>query len=102
MGTDPWQTGREWAEPMGEALRDLGFERARIGVAGLKGGRVTHCCSMDGVVNHTALGTGHEQSAQRCRFEDATDVIGLVRYVKSAEEILDCSPFRRGGGGRSG
>ena len=35
---DPWQTGREWAEPMGEALLDLGMERARIGVAGLKGG----------------------------------------------------------------
>ena len=27
---DPWQTGREWAEPMGEALRDLGFERIEL------------------------------------------------------------------------
>ena len=40
---EPWQTGREWAEPMAEALLDLGMERARIGVAGLKGGSVTHC-----------------------------------------------------------
>ena len=24
---DPWQTGREWAEPMGEALLDLGMNR---------------------------------------------------------------------------
>ena len=83
---DPWQTGREWAEPMGEALCDLGFERARIGVAGLKGGRVTHCCSMDGVVNHTALETAMSK-VPNAHFEDATDVIGLVRYVKSAEEI---------------
>ncbi len=83
---DPWQTGREWAEPMGEALRDLGFERARIGVAGLKGGRATHCGSIDGVVNHTALETAMSK-VPNARFEDATDVIGLVRYVKSAEEI---------------
>jgi Xaa-Pro aminopeptidase len=83
---DPWQTGREWAEPMGEALRDLGFERARIGVAGLKGGRVTHGDSIDGVVNHTALETAMSK-VPKARFEDATDAIGLVRYVKSAEEI---------------
>ena len=83
---DPWQTGREWAEPMGEALRDLGFERARIGVAGLKGGRVTHCDAIDGVVNHTALEIAMSK-VPNARFEDATDVIGLVRYVKSAEEI---------------
>jgi len=82
---DPWQTGREWAEPMGEALRDLGFARARIGVAGLQGGRVTHCCSIDGVVNHTALETALSKVPE-ARIEDATDVIGLVRYVKSVEE----------------
>ena len=83
---EPWQTGREWAEPMGEALRDLGFGRARIGVAGLKGDRVTHCSSIDGVVNHTALEIAMSKVPD-ARFEDATDVIGLVRYVKSAEEI---------------
>ena len=83
---DPWQTGREWAEPMGEALRDLGFARARIGVSGLQGGRMTHCDSFDGVVNHSALETAMSK-VPKARFEDATDVIGLVRYVKSAEEI---------------
>jgi Xaa-Pro aminopeptidase len=83
---EPWQTGREWAEPMGEALLDLGMEHARIGVAGLSGGLLTHCSSIDGVVNHTALQhvIGKVPNA---RFEDATDVIGLVRYVKSEEEI---------------
>ncbi len=83
---DPWQTGREWAEPMGEALRDLGFARARIGVAGLTGGRLTHCDSLDGVVNHTALATALSKVPD-ARIEDATDVIGSVRAVKSAEEI---------------
>ncbi len=83
---DPWQTGREWAEPMGEALGDLGFARARIGVAGLKGGRLTHCDSIDGVVNHTALATALSKVPD-ARIEDATDVIGLVRAVKSAEEL---------------
>jgi Xaa-Pro aminopeptidase len=83
---EPWQTGREWAEPMGEALLDLGMERARIGVAGLSGGSVTHCTSIDGVVNHTALAQVMTK-VPNARFEDATDVIGMVRYAKSDEEI---------------
>lgn len=83
---EPWQTGREWAEPMGEALRDLGFARARVGVAGLKGGSMTHCNAMDGVVNYTALETAMSKVPD-AHFADATDVIGMVRFVKSAEEI---------------
>ena len=83
---EPWQTGREWAEPMAEALLDLGMERARIGVAGLKGGSVTHCDSIDGVVNHTAL-EYVKSKVPNATFDDATDVVGFVRYVKSAEEI---------------
>jgi len=82
----PWQTGREWAEPMAEALLDLGMERARIGVAGLKGGAVTHCASIDGVVNHTAF-EFVQSKLPNAQFADATDVVGLARYVKSAEEI---------------
>jgi Xaa-Pro aminopeptidase len=83
---EPWQTGREWAEPMSEALLDLGMERACIGVVGLKGGSVTHCSSIDGVVNHTALNQVMSK-LPNAAFEDATDVVGLVRYVKSDEEI---------------
>jgi Xaa-Pro aminopeptidase len=84
---EPWQTGREWAEPMGEALLDLRMERARIGVAGLRGGRVTHCRSIDGVVNHTAFAQVMSK-LPNATFEDATDVVGLVRYIKSDEEIV--------------
>src|SRR5256712_10355728 len=83
---EPWQTGREWAEPMGEALLDLGMDRARVGVAGLKGGSVTHCSSIDGVVNHTAL-EYVKSKLPNATFDDATDIVGFVRYVKSDEEI---------------
>jgi Xaa-Pro aminopeptidase len=83
---EPWQTGREWAEPMGEALLDLRMERARIGVVGLKGGTVSHCSSIDGVVNHTALNQVMNR-LPNAAFENATDVVGLVRYIKSDEEI---------------
>jgi Xaa-Pro aminopeptidase len=83
---EPWQTGREWAEPMGEALLDLGMQRARIGVVGLKGGLVTHCSSIDGVVNHTALESVMSK-LPTATFDDATDIVGFLRYVKSDEEI---------------
>lgn len=83
---EPWQTSREWAEPMSEALLDAGMERARIGVVGLKGGKVTHVSATDGVVNHTAF-TEVMRRLPKATFHDATDVVGFVRYRKSAEEI---------------
>jgi Xaa-Pro aminopeptidase len=82
----PWQTGREWAEPMGEALLDLGMARGRIGVVGLSGGQLTHCSAIDGVVNHTALERVMSK-VPNASFEDATDIVGWVRYRKGDEEI---------------
>jgi Xaa-Pro aminopeptidase len=83
---EPWQTGREWAEPMGEALLDLGMQRGRIGVVGLKGGSLTHCNSTDGVVNHTAFEYVMSKLPD-AHLDDATNIVGAVRYVKSDEEI---------------
>jgi Xaa-Pro aminopeptidase len=83
---EPWQTSREWAEPMSEALLDAGMERARIGVVGLKGGKVTHVSATDGVVNHTAF-SEVMRKLPNATFHDATDVVGFVRYRKSEEEI---------------
>jgi Xaa-Pro aminopeptidase len=62
------------------------MERARIGVAGLDRGTVSHVSSIDGVVNHTAFS---EVMAKlpNATFEDATDVVGYVRYVKGEEEL---------------
>lgn len=84
---NPWQTGREWAEPMAEALLDLGMHKARIGVAGLKGCAVTHCTAIDGVVNHSAFNYVMSRLPE-AKFEDATELIGKVRFVKSAEELV--------------
>jgi Xaa-Pro dipeptidase len=79
-------TVRAWGKPMGEALLEAGLDRARIGVAGLKGGKVTHARAPDGSVNYTAF---KEACAMlpNATFEDATDVVGFVRYVKSSEEV---------------
>jgi Xaa-Pro dipeptidase len=71
---------------MAEALLEAGMERARIGVVGLKRGKVSHVSALDGVVNHGAFAVV-QQRLPNARFEDATDVLGFVRYIKSAEEI---------------
>ena len=83
---EPRHTTRVWAEPMAQALADAGMERARIGVVGLMGGSLSHVRAPDGRVNHSAY--AHVVSRfPNATFEDATDVVGRVRYVKSDEEI---------------
>ena len=77
---------RLWAPPMAQALVDAGMERARIGVVGLKGGKVTHVRAIDGVVNHTSY-EDVVRKLPNATFEDATDVVGFARFVKSDEEI---------------
>ena len=71
---------------MAQALIESGLDHARIGVVGLRGGRVTHVRSIDGVVNHTAYAEVVRR-LPNAKFEDATDIVGFVRYVKSDEEI---------------
>jgi len=71
---------------MVDALVEAGLERGRIGVVGLKGGRVTHVRFPEGVVNYTAFAEV-QRRLPSATFVDATDVVGFVRYVKSAEEI---------------
>jgi hypothetical protein len=83
---EPRLTAREWAEPMAQALLDLGLERARIGVTGLRGGHLGHVSSPDGVVCHSAFAAVLDRLPQ-ATFSDATDLLGAVRYLKSAEEI---------------
>ncbi len=83
---EPRLTTRQWAEPVAEALLDSGMERARIGVTGLRGGIFGHVRAREGVVSHSPF--AYVQSRlPRASFEDATDVLGRVRYVKSGEEI---------------
>lgn len=75
-----------WGPGMAQALIDAGLERGRIGVAGLKVGAVTHARAADGVVNYSSYAEVL-QRLPNATFVDATDAIGFVRYVKSAEEI---------------
>jgi Xaa-Pro aminopeptidase len=84
--TDIRATERAWAGPMAQMLLDLRMERARIGVAGLKGGTVTHVRNPDGVVNYSAFAE-MVRRLPNATFEDATDVVGFARYVKSHEEV---------------
>jgi Xaa-Pro aminopeptidase len=83
---EPRLTSRDWAEPMVQALIEAGVERARIGVSGLKGGKVTHVRSPDGVVAHGAYAHVLARLPD-ATFEDATDVVGFARYIKGDEEI---------------
>lgn len=77
---------RAWSGPMAQALFDLGMERARIGVVGLKAGKVSHVRAYEGVVNYSSF-ADVVRRLPNAVFEDATDVVGFVRYVKSEEEI---------------
>jgi len=83
---EPRLIGRDWPEPMAQALMDAGMEGRRIGVVGLHGGVLSHVRAADGVAVHSAL-EHVRQRLPRAEFVDATDVVGRVRYVKSEEEI---------------
>jgi Xaa-Pro aminopeptidase len=83
---EPRNTLRSWGKPMADALLEAGMDRERIGVAGLLGGKLSHARTPDGLVNHTAFAQVLK-ALPNATFEDATNVLGAVRYVKSEEEI---------------
>jgi Xaa-Pro aminopeptidase len=75
-----------WGASMARALLDAGMERARIGVSGIQRGFYTHGRAFHGVVNHSS----YVETLRRlphATFENATDVVGHARYVKSPEQI---------------
>src|SRR5712692_10283264 len=82
----PRPAEQDWITPTSEALRELRFERARIGVVGLTGGRLSHGRAHDGVANHRFCAELARQ-LPNATFADGTDCVGLARYVKSEEEI---------------
>ncbi|MEA2640282.1 MAG: Xaa-Pro dipeptidase [Chloroflexota bacterium] len=83
---DPRHCRRDFAEPVAQALVDAVQPNARIGVVGLHGGLVTHVRVPDGVVNDTAFAAAMLR-LPNATFEDATDLLGFVRFVKSDEEF---------------
>jgi len=77
---------RSWGESMAQALIDAGMERARIGVSGIRRGFYTHGRAFHGVVNHSSYAEVLKR-LPNATFENATEVIGYARYVKSQEQI---------------
>jgi Xaa-Pro dipeptidase len=75
-----------WGESMAQALLDAGMERVRIGVSGIRRGYYTHGRAFHGVVNHSSYAEVLRR-LPNATFENATEVIGYARYVKSAEQI---------------
>jgi Xaa-Pro aminopeptidase len=75
-----------WGPSMAQALCDAGMERARIGVSGLGRGLYTHGRAFHGVLNHSSY-VEMLRLLPNATFQDATDVIGYARYVKSEEQI---------------
>jgi Xaa-Pro dipeptidase len=78
--------GNTWGESMAQALIDAGMERARIGVSGIQRGFYTHGRAFHGVINHSSY-VEVLRRLPHATFENATEVIGYARYVKSAEQI---------------
>lgn len=83
---EPRPAEPSWGEAMASALAELGMERARIGVSGLRRGFYTHGRAFHGVVNHSSY-VEVMRRLPNARFEDATDIVGYARYVKSEEQI---------------
>ena len=77
---------RSWGESMAQALIDLGMERARIGVSGVRRGFYTHGRAFHGVVNYSSYAAVLSR-LPNATFENATEVIGSARYIKSDEQI---------------
>lgn len=77
---------KSWGEAMAQALIDSGMERARIGVSGIRRGFYTHGRAFHGVVNHGSY-VEVLRRLPNARFENATEVVGHARYVKSTEQI---------------
>ena len=75
-----------WGAAMAQALLDLGMERARVGVSGIRRGFYTHGRAFHGVVNHSSY-SDVMQRLPAAKFENATEIIGYARYVKSEEQI---------------
>jgi len=75
-----------WGKAMAEALIEARMERGCIGVSGLRRGKMTHGRAIAGVVNHASYAEVL-QRLPNATFEDATDVMGFARAIKTEEQI---------------
>lgn len=84
---EPRHPADGWGSAMAEALLEARMERSRIGVVGMQPGLITFSRSGGRAVNQHAFAEV-ELRLPHARFVDATDVVGLVRWVKSEEELV--------------
>jgi Xaa-Pro dipeptidase len=75
-----------WGKSMARALIDAGMESARIGVSGIRRSLYTHGRAYHGVVNHSSYAEVL-RLLPNATFDNATEVVGHARYVKSEEQI---------------
>ncbi len=75
-----------WGTSMARALIDAGMERARIGVSGIRRSLYTHGRAYHGVVNHSSYAEVL-RLLPNATCDNATEVVGHARYVKSEEQI---------------
>jgi Xaa-Pro aminopeptidase len=69
-----------------ERLREMGFERGTLAIAGLTGGRLAHCRKTEGEVNWQSVDI-IKQAFPNARIVSATELLGKARFEKSPEEI---------------
>lgn len=75
-------TGRMWGHAAAQRIKELGLERAKIGVCGLAG----VCRAPEGVIPYNTMkNLMHDLPA--ATFINATDLTMSVRAIKSTEEI---------------
>jgi len=75
-------TGRTWASPVIDRLRELGLERGRVGVIGLSGSpRAPEGLVASGIMD------GLRQELPAATFSSATELVARARAAKSAAEI---------------
>ena len=67
-------------------LKEMGFERGVVGIAGLTGGLLGHCREAEGEANWQSVEL-IKQALPNAKVVSATDLLGEARYQKSEEEI---------------
>jgi Xaa-Pro aminopeptidase len=84
--TDNRRAGRTYGRAVSTRLHELGLTNQAIGVVGLTGGLYASVREPEGETNHGSLMILREAFPQ-ASFVSATDLVGRLRYRKSAEEI---------------
>ncbi len=84
--TETGTTAAPWGQAVARCLRELGADRKRIAIAGLRGGVYTLVRQPEGYANYTSVAEIRE-ALPEAAIVDGTPIMTEARYVKSEEEI---------------